>query len=535
MRLHLPQGLRAALLACMGMVSSLASSVPCVAFTAGIAAFALHQTQAADYTITSSDDSILVNAGASDTITMNLEGYLYSSSTTVNATLNITKMIITNASSNKTYNFNGSLTGSGVITLDLAGTAASRQTWNFNGDVSGYTGAITINGGSDKQNILSFTGDSTINASSITTDYILRISGTRTITSTVSAAQLECGSGVTFSGSGAVVSITGDRGLSGEITLRDGATIQVNRTDSLNYSGQAKIILESGGVVNFNDKRWTVGSNNYFVLRGGSITGTGDGNGSLDFLAPGTNPALSAEVGNSVISAPLKFRTSGQIQTINVEDGATLTINGNMFGDGGFKKTGAGELIVSSQSSYLGGTTIEKGGIRLTEQGRLGTGQVSIGTDGTLLIDGGAIAGKIENEGGVVFGSAASVDLSVDLFELSDREKEQGNGYGGGRALLEDIISGTGSITGIDSVAWSCNGHDISYSDGAFFGEIYGGCYYIYTTPSQDDLNELPNANRVFVGENAGEVKLVGNVKAGIEVTVESGSTWDINGNKDTS
>ncbi|MGN0874866.1 MAG: autotransporter-associated beta strand repeat-containing protein [Akkermansia sp.] len=455
MKLHLPKGLRAALLACMGLLSPLSSSVSVAAYAAGFAAFALHRAQATDYTITNKGDNTLTTAVAGDTITMNLSsGHLYgagSSTQTVAADLNITQMKVTDGYSGCKYNFNGTLKGSGEITLAIT-TSAGTQTWNFNGDVSGYTGAISISGGTAKNNILSFGGDSTINAASITTDNLLKISGTRTINSTITAATLEMGAGTNTLGNNVTTDIlsvvsggtvyynntsktdTELKVTEGTVVLGTGVTMQVNTTDSLGYNNQAKVVLENGSTLNFNGKRWTVGSNNNIILRGGSITGTGDGNGCLDFYTTaGVNPGLSAESGDSVISAGLRLRNAS-LQTFNVENGATLTISGEVFGNGGFKKTGTGTLTISSQTTYGGGTTIEAGSLQLKGQSSLGTGAVTIGTDGTLrLIDTaeGTISGNITNNGSIEVAAGADLQVKQALNNNGTLTFTSGAAYGG--------------------------------------------------------------------------------------------------------
>ena len=241
---------------------------------------------------------------------------------------------------------------------------------------------------------------------------------------------------ITFGGAGTVISdlrisagkltmnagqatIKGSQSLVGNLEINSGATVYVGQTDSLNYGGTNTITVNQGGVLDFGGYRWTVGSNNKIVLGGGTIKGTGDANGALDFYRSATVEASAGTT--SEISATVKIRNEqeGTKATFTVGADAKLEVSGTIKGDGALQKNGTGELVVSGTNVYTGGTTVNGGVLTVKNATALGTtaGTTTVKSGGVLKIavNGGLTAGTVTlNEGAL---------LAIDLKAYSNVEE----------------------------------------------------------------------------------------------------------------
>ena len=241
---------------------------------------------------------------------------------------------------------------------------------------------------------------------------------------------------ITFGGAGTVISdlrisagkltmnagqatIKGSQSLVGNLEINSGATVYVGQTDSLNYGGTNTITVNQGGVLDFGGYRWTVGSNNKIVLGGGTIKGTGDANGALDFYRSATVEASAGTT--SEISATVKIRNEqeGTKATFTVGADAKLEVSGTIKGDGALQKNGTGELVVSETNVYTGGTTVNGGVLTVKNATALGTtaGTTTLNSGGVLKIavNGGLTAGMVTlNEGAL---------LAIDLTAYSNIEE----------------------------------------------------------------------------------------------------------------
>ena len=97
---------------------------------------------------------------------------------------------------------------------------------------------------------------------------------------------------------------------------------------------------------------------------------------------------------------------------IDVAEGATFTFEANILGQGGFNKTGKGDLVLKTANGYLGNTVVEDGALYLYEDGSLGSSGklvllsgVAVSAQGKSL----SIANNIE------FGAAVDTACSVTL------------------------------------------------------------------------------------------------------------------------
>ena len=136
----------------------------------------------------------------------------------------------------------------------------------------------------------------------------------------------------------------GGTSLSGTINILADAELEnALSSDALNYTGSPTVNVY--GTLNMGSTRWTLRTANTVNLHaGGTITGTGDGNGALD-----ADTASTINIkGTSTISAKLKARGA---LTLNVESG-TLTYSGGSVGGGAsIIKAGAGTIESSSATA----------------------------------------------------------------------------------------------------------------------------------------------------------------------------------------
>ena len=113
------------------------------------------------------------------------------------------------------------------------------------------------------------------------------------------------------------------------------------------------------------------------------------------------------------------------IKTFSSETGHTITLGGELSGNGGIKKAGAGALTLSGTNSYSGGTTIEAGTLIAGSNSALGTNFVKIS------------GGKLEVSSGVT----VSNNITVVLGDTLDAAVITGDGSLGGKITLDYAAS----------------------------------------------------------------------------------------------
>ena len=147
--------------------------------------------------------------------------------------------------------------------------------------------------------------------------------------------------------------------LAGDITVQ--GTLNLSQNDAIDYNATNTIKLD-GGTMALGATRQSFNANHKLILNNATITGTGDGNGALDFFQNGAT-VVSTET--STIDAPIRLRTGGHSTTFDVQDG-TLTISGNVIASGKLVKSGEGELVLSGEHSASGGITVNGGKMSIT-------------------------------------------------------------------------------------------------------------------------------------------------------------------------
>ena len=249
---------------------------------------------AAEYTFTASDNGNNNNTArinqihtleAGDTIIFNkASGHLTQCGGEINAAVRIDALTLTDGYSDRTYTFNGTVTGAGAFSFGGT-TGANNQHYVFNGDVSGYsgnmslannkTGSFTFNnttgtGSISGANVTVNLNGATVNSSSINVATI-NVSGNTNIEHAhVDTAALNITSGVLTIGSTASVNFTGTDGWTANETARTGdngfGTATYTRDFGANLVNNGTITLKGNATTNNNGVvTGTATSTTYYV------------------------------------------------------------------------------------------------------------------------------------------------------------------------------------------------------------------------------------------------------------------------------
>jgi len=180
--------------------------------------------------------------------------------------------------------------------------------------------------------------------------------------------------------------------LKGDVLLNNSGVLEVTEgSDLFNYEDDNKIEILNGAELNLNATRVSFQASDKLILNNGTVSGTGDQNGCLDFFQ---NNGTVTSSGTSVINAPLRLRTAGQTTNFNVTDG-TLTISETVASGGTLNKQGSGILTVTGNLKHTGTTTVSAGTLQF--------GGTTL-ADSAVVLSGGNLAVTAE-------GSASLVEL----------------------------------------------------------------------------------------------------------------------------
>jgi autotransporter-associated beta strand protein len=196
------------------------------------------------------------------------------------------------------------------------------------------------------------------------------------------------------------VDIYSDLSLTNSLTLSNVGDVRILGR----ISGAGGLVKTGPGTLTFN------GPNNTFT---GGVTfsdGTVDttylgalGTGGMTF--DGGTFEFGPPSPNIMTATPIALTVNGG--TIGVARGVTLTASAPVTGPGGLTKTGPGILVLGGMNTYGGPTTISGGTLVIPTGAALGTGNVIVGSAGTLA-GGGTINGPTEIAGTVAPGSGGA-------------------------------------------------------------------------------------------------------------------------------
>jgi autotransporter-associated beta strand protein len=380
-------------------------------------------------------------------------------------------------------------------TLDLGATSQTVASLLLTGGVL-RNGTITSAGPFDLQSGTVSAVLAGTSGLAKTTAGTVVLSGANTYTgaTTVSAGTLRAGAGNTFSSGSAV-------------TVSSGATLDLNGFDQTigSLGGAGSVTLGSGQL--------TAGGDNTNTLFSGTVSGTG----VLEKAGTGTMVLTGVSAASTMISAGTlqigNGGTSGEVVG-DVANAGVLAFNrsdvvnftGAIGGTGSVRHLGSGTTILSSVSSYLGGTTVEAGAINVQNDSALGTGAVSVTGGAALEIqgsglhvtnaltlngagvaDGGAlrnVSGGNFYDGTITLGSASRINSDV------------------GSTLTVNAITGAGttlSLGGLGTVVTGAinTGTGGLIKDGTGTAYLAGANTYTGTTTVNDGLLVLQGGSAI--------------------------------------
>ena len=405
--------------------------------------------------------------------------------------------------------FFGGFSGSGSLIKSGAGEAL------LAGDSSGFTGAVTLNGGIlSAQNSISTlgSGDVTVTGNTTIATFLVgptfvtpgRLNNRITVTSgtlslgvnSQNQGQTIFGNDIIASGTGSISVGVGGNGTyviekdisntgTGTVTVASGSTLQLGNGGATGtFNGGLAFNLSSAGRLAF--KR----SDN--ITYSGVLSGTGSlaqaGTGNLTLTGTNTYTGgttvsagtLTLASGGTLGTGAVAISDTGVVdlggQTVAnnwVVNGGTLrggaldvakltasagTISANLGGAGGFSKSGTGSVVLSGTNTYAGGTTLNGGTLTLGSGSALGTGAVAL-TSGTLNLNGQTIGNNLTLGAAVIDGSGtlSGVISGNAAFAKTGTTTLTFNGlntYSGGTTVSAGtLIAGSNSALGSGAVA----------------------------------------------------------------------------------
>ena len=317
-------------------------------------------------------------------------------------------------------------------------------------------------------------------------------SGTGTLA--LSGANTYTGSTTVSVGTLTAANASGSATGSGAISILSGATLNVGTGGT---AGAVSGNIANAGSLNFN--RSDTSTYAGVISGAGSLTKLGNGTLSLTgqsiFTGPTTISAgvLGIDIANALpavtavtlsgsadfdvdhsqtIASLASASTTSTIviagsQTLSIAGTASTAFAGVISGGGGLAKADTGTLTLTGANAYHGGTTINGGTLSLLNStgSATGTGDLTIGRSGTLLIGNGGTTGLI---GGNVANAGALV------VNRSDNITYAGNVTGTGTFTKSG--SGTLSLTGnvTQSGGAVIDAGSVSIGDGGTAGTLSG-------------------------------------------------------------
>ncbi|WP_368372715.1 fibronectin-binding autotransporter adhesin ShdA [Salmonella enterica] len=322
--------------------------------------------------------------------------------------------------------------GTGDVTIAESATLALSQ-GTLDNNVTGE-GQI-VKSGSDELIVTgdnTYSGGTTISGGTLTADHADSL-GTGAV---ANSGVLQVGEGElenTLSGSGSLVKTgTGELTLSGDNTYSGGTTITggtltADHADSLG-SGD----IDNSGVLKVGE-----GDLENTLSGSGSLVKTGTGELTLS----GDN---SYSGGTTIIGGTLTADHADSLGTGAVANSGVLQVGegeleNTLSGSGSLVKTGTGELTLSGDNSYSGGTTIIGGTLTADHADSLGTGAVA--NSGVLQVGEGELENTLSGSGSLVKTGTGELTLSGD------------NSYSGGTTIIGGTLTadhadslGTGAV-----------------------------------------------------------------------------------------
>ncbi|EEE9919873.1 fibronectin-binding autotransporter adhesin ShdA [Salmonella enterica subsp. enterica serovar Javiana] len=351
--------------------------------------------------------------------------------------------------------------GTGDVTIAESATLALSQ-GSLDNNVTG--GGQIVKTGNDELIVTgdnTYSGGTTITGGTLTADYADSL-GTGVI---ANSGVLQVGEGElenTLSGSGSLVktgtgelTLSGDNSYSGDTTIT-GGTLTADHADSLGTG-----VIANSGVLQ-------VGEGELENTLSGSGALVKTGTGELTLSGDNTYSGGTTITGGTLTADHADSLGTGVIANSGVLQVGEGELENTLSGSGLLVKTGTGELTLSGDNTYSGGTTIDDGVLIATNVNALGGGDVD--NTGTLKLDaeGEFNLANVTTQSGATTELAKGTTLNVDsLTQQADStlniDLSKANGES---AITADSVTlgGTLNVTGIGSVTDSWTPEAYTYT-----------------------------------------------------------------------
>ncbi|PXR57904.1 fibronectin-binding autotransporter adhesin ShdA [Salmonella enterica] len=359
----------------------------------------------------------------------------------------------------------------------------------------------------------------------------------------------------------------------GDVTIAESATLALSQgTLDNNVTGEGQIV-KSGS-----DELIVTGDNNYSggtTISGGTLTadhadslGSGDidnsgvlkvGEGELENILSGSGSLVKTGTGELTLSGDNSYSGgttitggtltadhadslgSGDIENSGVLKVGEGELENTLSGSGSLVKTGTGELTLSGENYYSGGTTIIGGTLTADHADSLGSGDID--NSGVLQVGEGELKNTLFGSGSLVKTGTGELTLNGDNdysggttiddgVLIADNADSLGTGAVAnngvlqvGEGELKNTLFGTGSLVKIGTGELTLNG-DNDYSGGT---TITGGTL-IAASVNALGSGDIDNSGVLQVGEGELKNTLFGSgslVKTGTgELTLSGDNTY---------
>ncbi|EJM1220534.1 fibronectin-binding autotransporter adhesin ShdA [Salmonella enterica] len=193
--------------------------------------------------------------------------------------------------------------------------------------------------------------------------------------------------------------VTGDNNYSGGTTI-SGGTLTVDHADSLG-SGD----IDNSGVLKVGE-----GELENTLFGSGSLVKTGTG--ELTLSGDNSYSGGTTITGGTLTADHADSLGSGDIANSGVLQVGEGELKNTLSGSGSLVKTGTGELTLSGDNDYSGGTTISGGTLTADHADSLGTG--AIANSGVLQVGEGELENTLSGSGSLVKTGSGELTLSGD-------------------------------------------------------------------------------------------------------------------------
>jgi len=215
------------------------------------------------------------------------------------------------------------------------------------------------------------------------------------------------------SSSGTVI-LNGTNTFGGPVTITQATAGQYTwlQTTNIGNSGAASALGKNRTI--------NIGSTNDTAFTTLKYTGTGETSDKVINLAGTLGGATLDQSGTGNLnfsSAITGTGTGAKTVRLAGSSAGTGELSGSLTNAGGnvisVSKSGTGTWALSASNSYSGGTTISGGTLQARNANALGTGTVTVGSDGTLNVATVAVANTVKNSGTVSIGAGGTLSAST--------------------------------------------------------------------------------------------------------------------------